>query len=128
MRAASGAADIVKSAVVATFGGADLTVEIDLPESQTYTLEWRFSTDSSSSEYVSCVLEPWRAIFYVVNQAHTRRGSTAPVLLGYLGEAPYYLHFQVELQGGGPDRIVSYTVFRGREDAGIPRSFSESGA
>jgi hypothetical protein len=117
LRAASGRADVVQAASVCTFEGQDLVVEVDLPEGQVYRIEFRFVLEDGGVEYVSHELEPWGLRLYCVNLGAIPRGSTFPILLGYLGEAPYYFHFRVEPQGGGPDRLVHYTLFRVREPA-----------
>ena len=113
----SGAARVVASGTVTTFGGQPLV--FDLPAPENMRIELRFRTDETvPGVAVDSEALPEGYVFELVNFDDTQgRGSARPVLIGERGDDLVFLHFRVMRFGLTEDRTVFYTFFRTNKGA-----------
>ncbi len=115
----SGAARVVASGTVTTFGGQPLV--FDLADGDPMRVEMHFVRDQTTED-VAVLSEEFDGgfRFRLVNfDGIDGRGSARPVLLGEDGKDLLFFHFRVMRFGITDDRTVFYTFYRTRkEDVG----------
>ena len=113
LRIRSGAATVIASGTVASFGGNTLRYELSLPE-RLFVLELVFHSDAGRPDpRVESVPTDDGYVFGLYNfDAQEGRGSARPVLLADLGDDALFLHFRVSHHGRTDDRTVQYTFYR----------------
>lgn len=118
----SGAARVVASGVVTTFGGNDLAIDLDLGDDRV-RVELAFASPGGEPAVSTDEIPKGYRIRCENFDDPYGRGSAEPVLLGALGDDLIFLHFRVQRFGRSVDRTVTYTFYRARKaDLGwVPR-------
>ena len=117
MSITSGPATVIEHGTVTTFGGLDLTLNLDLVEGR-WSIQLVFRDQEKGSPAVSTEVTDEGMIFECVNfTGADGKGSAAPVLLGELGADLIFFHFRVFQHGHSDDRTVHYTFYRVHKDA-----------
>ncbi|MCB9683637.1 MAG: hypothetical protein H6735_01190 [Alphaproteobacteria bacterium] len=114
MKVESGAARVVASGVVTTFGGNDLSIDLDLGADRVRVELVFTSTGGEPSVRTEDLPKGYRLCCDNFDDPYGR-GSAEPVLLGALGDDLIFLHFRVQLFGRSVDRTVTYTFYRAKK-------------
>jgi hypothetical protein len=114
---ASGAADVVGSGTVTTFGGQSLKLLAVLKEGR-ILVDLHFSTDPELEDVsIRTEATPDGMALYLVNfEGAEGRGSAVPVLLGELNDDLIFFHFRVFKFGNTVDWTVHYTFYRASKE------------
>ncbi len=116
MEVRSGAARVVASGVVTTFGGADLELAVELGATRAIVALVFTSSGAEPSVTTEEIAGGYRLVCDGFDDDYGR-GSALPVLLGELGADLAFLHFRVQRFGRSPDRTVTYTFYLAAKDA-----------
>lgn len=113
----SGAATVIASGQVTSFGGQPLRFGLKVDEDLTFQVELVFASDPALGdvavrpEHLDDGLR-----FHLVNfDGADGRGSAVPVLLGELGEHLWFMHFRVFRYGRTEDHTVHYSFYKARK-------------